>query len=130
MERDRETAPRSSPAEYRYRRMLAAQVKSGLTRCEFARKAGIKEGTLAWWQHEIRRRERMRRTTAEPSFLPVRVRDEPRAEREIASRPSVGAVAGTPYEVVLGKSRVLRIPRDFDVAHVRMLVGALEVVPC
>jgi hypothetical protein len=62
--------------------------------------------------------------TSAPSFLPVQVRDI------VPSAPLERPRGRTPYELVLGSGRVLRVPRDFELPEVQALVRAMEGVPC
>lgn len=49
-----------SARERRIRKVLRRLDRSGLSLREFGKTVGIPAGTLAFWRHEIRRRERLR----------------------------------------------------------------------
>ena len=112
-------------AEERYRSLLR-QRRSGQSLRAFAEDVGVPAGTLAWWQHELRRRDRERANQCAPTFLPVRVSAPPRTQKD--AEPSV--VAAEHYEVVLGRGRVIRISPGFDAATVTALVRAVEAASC
>jgi hypothetical protein len=111
----------ATKAEKRARKLLQSQERSGLSRAEFARRIGEKPGSLSWWKHEITRRER-ERAGGECALVPVRVMPEP---------TQVVQTGGAPYELELGRGRVLRLPRDFDAGPIAALVAAIqEKCPC
>lgn len=105
--------------ERRYRELFAEQERSGLSLRAFARERGIPAGTLSFWKHKLRRRDATQacdepNDQCTPRFLPVRV----------TPLSSVSAGPGA-YELVLGGSCVLRLPRDFEVERVAALVKAV-----
>lgn len=104
--------------ERRYRRLLAAQARSGLSLRAFARKRGIPAGTLSYWRHELKRRDAARRREdgSRARFLPVKV----------VSPTEAHAATMVGYEVLLGRDCVLRLPRDFEVARVAALLKAVS----
>jgi hypothetical protein len=119
--------------EEKYRAILAEQEEEGLSREEAAARAGVKPNTLSWWRCELKRRDRdgvhRRRGQGKsdvgpPELLPVRVQDV------VARATFLGSMGPTPYEVVLGSGRVVRVPRDFDDRSVQSLVRLLEELPC
>ncbi len=71
-----------TPAEGRYRRLFAER-RRGESLAALAERIGAARGTLLWWRHELRRRDRARaaRRTAVPALLPVRVLDAALHER-------------------------------------------------
>jgi len=83
-------------------RRLARWERSGLTLAEFARRGGIAPGTLAWWRHALRGREK---TAGDARFLEVAVGSS------LAEAPRV---APAPFEVVFGDGTVVRVPTAFD----------------
>lgn len=95
-----------TPAEGRYRRLFAERRK-GESWAALAARDGVAPGTLAWWRHELRRRDAARKRSERggPALLPVRVV----ATATLApSSPSPDAHG---YEVVLlgaGASSVFR----------------------
>ena len=111
-----------TPAEHRYRRLFADR-RRGESLTVLAARAGVATGTLAWWSHELRRRDRARaaKETVVPALLPVRV-------REVA--PCVRARAAG-YEIALADGRrVLRVPAEFEPEAVSALVAAVEGAQC
>jgi len=131
--RGRATPATATKAERRFRRLLTAEARSGLSRREFAEQRGVSAGTLSWWKHEIDRREEARARAVEsarrpsPVLVPVRVAEQSAPETaESVARPS----GGERYEIVLRCGRVVRVPRDFGAASLLALVRALESTPC
>lgn len=74
---------------------------SGLSRCEFARRAGVNANTLAWWRWKL--------GESNPAFLEVVV-TEP--------EPPPG------FELLISDI-VVRVPLGFDGYELRRLVDAL-----
>ena len=101
--------------------LVREQERSGLTQAAFCRQRKINPGTLAWWRRklgatagaEAGRSTRPRRSSSRTD--PVRF-----MEVEV-----VGS-ASKRYEIVLSGGRVLRVPADFDPAHVARLIAAVE----
>ena len=131
---------KTTKAERTYRRVLAEQERSGLSIRAFATERGHSAGHLSWWRHEIRKRDAARasarlvraktarktKPASTPAFLPVRVIGE-EARVPIVEAATTAAVCEGGYEVVVASGRrVLRLPRDFDVARVAALVRAVE----
>lgn len=108
--------------EARYRALFRRR-RTGQSLRAFAATVGIPAGTLAWWQHELRRRDRERETEGVPTFLPVRVVAR-------AGGPEHGECATGNYEVVLDRGRVIRVSPDFDPATLTTLVRAVEAASC
>jgi transposase-like protein len=111
-----------TPAEREYRKLFDKR-KSGESLAALATRIGVAPGTLSWWRHELRRRDRARADSriATPALLPVRVLDPP---------PPAPART-TSYEVsVANGRRVIRVPAGFDPATVRALVAAVEGASC
>jgi transposase-like protein len=92
-------------------RVLARWERSGLTLAEFARRAGMPPGTLAWWRHTLRAGKR---TAGAGRFLELPVR---RALAEV-QRPTPA-----PFEVVWGDGTVVRVPAAFDAAALARLLA-------
>lgn len=114
--------------EEHWRRVLARQRQSGLTKRNFSRREEISESALAWWGRELARRDgahapaRKRKTrrktrAARPAFVPVHV---------IQALPAATASA---IEVVTRGGHVVRLRPDFDPATLRKVVAALEGQP-
>lgn len=97
--------------EAKWRRLIAAQKRSGLTVREFAAARGITAATLYWW------RSKLRRDGAE--LVPVEVVDHDEAHDD----------DGTPapcFELQFDGSMILRVPPGFDEAELRRLLGAVR----
>lgn len=103
--------------EQHYRELVAAQLRSGLSIKAFAESRGIPAGTVAFWRHELKRRDgaRAEQRVVDSAFVRVRVVG---AERE-------ARIGASGYEVVLERGRVLRVPADFEEARVAALVRAV-----
>lgn len=109
-------------AEHEYRRLFEKR-RIGESLAALATRIGVAPGTLSWWRHELRRRDRARAESriAAPALLPVRVLEPPQPVR----------APTTSYEVsVANGRRVIRVPTSFDPATVRALVAAVEGASC
>ena len=95
------------------RRLLARWERSGLTLAEFARRGGLPPGTLAWWRHVLRGRER---PAGDARFLEVAVGG--------SAAPTPRPVPAT-FEVVFSDGTVVRVPAAFDA---EALARLLELV--
>lgn len=97
--------------EAKWRRLITAQEKSGLTVREFAAARGITATTLYWW------RSKLRRDGAE--LVPV----------EVVEHDEVRDDHGTPapcFELQVDNSISLRVPLGFDEAELRRLLRAIR----
>lgn len=117
-----------------YRRLLGDLARSGQTQREFARRQKIPAGRLAWWRHEIARRDRVRgerAPAAAPALLPVRVVSGPPSLAEHELRSGRDREEEQPFEVRLaGSGHAVRIPAAFDPERLALLVRTLEVASC
>lgn len=97
-------------SEDRWRALIAAQEKSGLSVRAFAASQGLAPATMYWWRCRLRERP--------ATLVPVAIinRDD---------CPVRESTVREPFELVLG-SMTLRIPPDFDEQHLRRLVRALR----
>lgn len=98
--------------EAKWRRLIAAQSKSGLTVREFAAAEGITAATLYWWRSKLRRDGR-----GGTKLVPVEV-VEHRADIETA-------VLGG-FELQVDGAMTLRVPTGFNEAELRRLIRALR----
>ena len=110
--------------EDRYRALLSRRARMGQSLREFAEMVGIPVGTLAWWQHELRRRDRDREQREAPAFLPVQIMSG------VGPLETPGAAVSEQYEVVLGGGRVIRVSPKFDPATLAALVRVVEATSC
>jgi hypothetical protein len=95
----------------KWRGLIAAQEKSGLTVREFAAARGIAVATFYWWRCRLRRDG--------TQLVPVDVVDHDVVlERRGHDAPS--------FELQLDHAMTLRIPASFDEAGLRRLVRALR----
>jgi len=110
-----------------WRRVLAREEQSGLTRAAFCRREGINENALTWWRRQLKRRSQSRvaaRETGQPknvrraAFVPVRV---------IEASPRNGTSA---VEIVTRSGHVVRVQPDFDPSTLRKVLAVLEVQLC
>jgi transposase-like protein len=92
-----------------WRRLIAAQEKSGLTVRDFAKAQGINVMTLYWWRSRLRREGRL---------VPVEVVDEDAV-------PGVDAT-GRCFEVQFDGTMTLLVPANFDEAELRRIIRALR----
>lgn len=96
---------------------VARWVESGLGGAEFAARAGLKESTLRHWKWQLGYEQRLRAARTKelrPEFV------------EVTSAVSVQLVGVAAFELVLGGSRLLRIPPTFDEGALRRLLAVLE----
>jgi len=114
--------------EEHWRRILARQQQSGLTRADFCRREGINDNAFTWWTRELKKRDQSRHVPQRkaerqkgprrPAFIPVRV---------IQAAPRNGSSA---LEIVTRSGHVVRVQPDFDPALLRKAIAALEGQPC
>jgi len=139
----------SSSRENEVRGLLKEAACSGVSRAEFCRQRALKAGTLSWWKHQLKLRDRRRgRVQAEeqapltaprggtsPRRLHRRKPAEPEATVRLvpltvrASVPAPAAVRSS-LEVVVAGGRLVRVPPDFDGSVLIRLVETLEGSPC
>jgi len=110
------------------RRLLAEQERSGLTLAEFARRRGVRAGTLSWWRHRLRSegaRRRLGKLLAKSG--------ERAAEHEgfVEIAPPAALLGVEPggagwFEVVLGDGTVVRVPARFAEADLGRLLALLR----
>jgi transposase-like protein len=99
--------------EAKWRRLIAAQSRSGLTVREFAAAEGIGAATLYWWRSKLRRDGREGTT-----LVPVEVIERsPQMERGAATDG---------FELQIDGAMTLRVPARFDEAELRRLIRALR----
>jgi hypothetical protein len=94
-------------SEEKWRRLIAAQKKSGLGVREFAESRGLAPATMYWWRSRLRDRA--------ATLVPVAVVDD--------GVQSGGTAA--PFELTVD-SLTLRIPRGFAESDLRRLLQALR----
>jgi len=106
------------------RRLLAEQQRSGLTLAEFARRRGVRAGTLSWWRHRLRGQGARRKSQAKPrekvpergTFLEITPASVVPAEARIDAW----------FEIVLGDGTVVCVPGRFDDGGLRRLLAVLR----
>ena len=101
-------------AEAKWRSLIAAQERSGLSVRVFAATHGIAAATLYWWRSRLSRRQ------SPSELVPVEIVDHDIALEPAARRTSAD------FEVHLDSGATLRIPTGFDAAELRRLVQALR----
>lgn len=99
--------------EARWRRLIAAQSKSGMTVREFAATEGIAASTLYWWRSKLRRNRR-----ESPELVPVEVIE--------GSPERSPGTSSDGFELQIGGTMTLRVPASFDEAELRRLIRALR----
>jgi transposase-like protein len=97
--------------ESKWRALIAAQGKSGLSVREFAGLRGLSAATMYWWRSRLRRDR--------THLVPVEVVEGRGVDCE-ADRPAVA------FELRVDDAMTLRIPVNFDEAELRRLVRALR----
>jgi len=124
---------RSMALERKWRQLLAAWARSGLTQVAFCRKRGIAVASFGWWKRELARRDTERTSPSEESlistspdavagamFVPVRVKIP-----EAAPSGDDGSM-----EIVVRGGRRVRVGAGFDADALAQVVAVLEGVPC
>lgn len=123
---DRTPSARAQREEH-WRRVLALQAQSGLSKADFCRReVTVKESALSWWARELKERDRpprspkarSKRKTPRDAFVPVRV-------IQVAPVDTASTL-----EVVTRSGLVIRLKPGFDPATLRSVVAALEGRPC
>jgi phosphoribosylaminoimidazole-succinocarboxamide synthase len=95
----------------KWRDLIEAQEKSGLTVREFADLRGIVATTLYWWRSKLRRKA--------GDLVPVEV-----IERNIVV--GSGRRQASAFELQVDDATTWRIPAGFDEAELRRLIRALR----
>lgn len=98
--------------EAKWRRLIAAQLKSGMTVREFATAEGIAAATLYWWRSKLRRDDR-----DDTKLVPVEV---------VERRADMGSAALGGFELQVDGAMTLRVPTGFDEVELRRLLRALR----
>jgi hypothetical protein len=90
---------------------VASWRASGLTAAEFARKLGVREGTLRWWTWRLgsTRRESTEKAPSPLTFVEM---------TSVARR--------APFAVVLASGTKLVVPSDFDGSALAKLLDVVE----
>jgi transposase-like protein len=111
--------PRDPRKEQHWRQLLERWQDSGLSVRVFCRRHRLAEPTFYAWRRTLAQRQAPNPAADEPlTFVPLTIRHD---------TPSPPAPA---LELVLGDSRLLRIPQGFDPAALRALLAALEGHSC
>lgn len=125
---NRTPSARAQREEY-WRRVLAKQRESGLTRAAFCRREGIKQSALSWWVYELRVRDPGHRRAAGRKARPKPKKHKPAAFLPVRV---IQTAAATPsaLEVVTREGHIIRLGPGFDPAMLRQAIAALEGRPC
>jgi transposase len=103
-------------SKHEWARRIARWEKSGLSRAEFAARAGVRPEALSWWRWALRRRPHEASKTAlvpRVSFVEVQALEVPPG-------------SGDRIEVALLNGRVVRVPGAFDEEALRRVLLAAE----
>jgi len=99
--------------EAKWRSLILAQERSGLTARDFAESRGIAPTTMYWW------RSRLGRRRAAPELVPVEiVEHDVTVERRGPRSPH--------FELQIDDAMMLRIPAGFDADELRRIVQSLR----
>jgi hypothetical protein len=121
----------------RWRGLVDAWEKSGLSQAEFCRRRGVKAVTFGWWKRKLKgvnkpaRGFRLRGGSKARGCAEI-VERGPAQFVEVALPRTVTAIESTSsaafgrYEIALNGGRVIRLPHSFEPAVVVRLVTALE----
>ncbi len=107
------------------RELLAECEASGMTLADFARSKGMHPQRLGWWKTKFARQAPPPRDPPTPvtapatPFVPVRVLTTPQP-------PAPPLSSATPFEIVLGDARTLRVPQQFSATALAQLLAVLE----
>jgi transposase-like protein len=99
--------------ESKWRALIAAQGKSGLSVREFAGLHGLSPATLYWWRSKLRRDRTL--------LVPVEVIEEPDLDNAGARGRRVDS-----FELRIDDAMTLRIPSGFDECDLRRLIRSLR----
>jgi hypothetical protein len=124
------------------REILGEIARSGMPRAEFCRRRGLNAGTLSWWKHQLKVRDRRLgedgcRTRGRPD--PLSSSSEGRRPGcsgsplhlvELTVKKSLPSSIGHCLEVVLAGGRIIRVPAQFDGETLGRLVEVLEGGSC
>jgi len=118
----------------RWRRVVEAWERSGLSQSEFCRRRGVKLGAFGWWKRRLKgvtanveRVRRRRRRAAVPhraDFVEVALPERFRATSRMAPE-GAGFGGSGGYEIALRSGHVIRVPQQFDAAAVAQLIAAV-----
>jgi len=109
--------PRDPRKEQYWRDTLARWQASGLSIRAFCRRHHLAEASFHGWRRTLARRQPRDATPPPVTFVPLHVQhDLPTQE--------------APLELVCRHGRLLRIPADYPVAHLRAVLAVLEDPPC
>jgi hypothetical protein len=116
-------------------RLCAAWERSGLRQAEFCRQLGLNVETLRWWRSQLHRlptrdapallpaaADTLATPVAPPSFVPVVV-------TPTQAPAPVRRARGSTIEIVLRRSRRVRVGPDLDEHLLARVVAALEAIP-
>jgi len=93
------------------REMLAALERSGETVAAFAAARGLDPQRIYYWRRRV-------------------AGGDPITFRELVVRPSLSARQEGPFEIVLGKCPVVRVPTSFDAKALGRLLEVLQDWTC
>ena len=108
------TKKKTSRAVY-WQKHLSQWSKSGLTQAEYCRRNRLSAAAFHWWKGQLRRKSKAKKN---PSTLMQFV--------EVHGVPPAHVGHGETYEVVLSRSRAIRVSRDFDSDVLKRLIAAVE----
>ena len=111
-----QTNGKVSSREEEIRAILARKTAEGLSYTELSRLTGIPRGTLGFWAHRLRKKEKKAGPTPS-AFVEVKLPQE-----EASSQ-------GPAFELVLSRG-LLRIPPGFHPGSLEVLLQVLEGEPC
>lgn len=114
----------------RWKAILDAASRSGLSQSEFCRRQGISLAQYFWWKKKIGTRATTgqppvtRRLT--PAFLPVRLVERARRSVDIPRECAEGGA----LEIILDGGRRIVVRQGFDPETLRQVVETLEMYRC
>ena len=108
------TKKKTSRAAF-WRKHISQWSKSGLTQAEYCRRNEVSAAAFQWWKGEFRRKAKAKK---KPSTSMQFV--------EVHGVHPTHAGHGETYEVVLSRSRAIRVGRDFDSDVLKRLIAAVE----
>ena len=110
--------PLDSGKVQRWRQLIERWQHSGLSVRAFCQRQQLAIPSFYTWRRRLRRDDGLaNHETTAVTFLPVHVRPDDTGTQ-------------VPLEIVLANGRCLRIPRDFDAAHLREVLRTLEESSC
>jgi hypothetical protein len=113
--------------EARWRKLVSAQQRSGLTVRQYCQENALAESAFWFWKRELARRD-AEKPARRPGGRSSAQRNEPARRLPSLVPVTIGPAVGTiaPIEVFLSHGASVRVAAGCDEATLRMVLAALE----